>query len=80
MYLPYSMQNVMYEQQLSDAACATGRRGPAGSRRPARASRAHAARRLTRHVRSAKPRAARLPWPAPPAPAPRRGPLDEEDP
>jgi hypothetical protein len=34
MYLPYSMQNVMYEQQLSDAACATGRRGPRGQPPP----------------------------------------------
>lgn len=66
MYLPYSMQNVMYEQRLSDA----GRKLPAsarGSRRPARASRAHeghstaSARWLASHVRSAKPRAARLP-------------------
>ncbi|HEY3978352.1 MAG TPA: hypothetical protein VGM79_13830 [Streptosporangiaceae bacterium] len=71
MYLPYSMQNVMYEQQLSDAGrAAMGRGAPAparGSRRPARAGRTHeghstlAARWLASHVQSAKPRAARLP-------------------
>lgn len=65
MYLPYTMQSVLPEQQLSDAGCATGRRVPAparGRRGPARASRTHtghstlAARWRASHVRSAKPR------------------------
>jgi hypothetical protein len=69
MYLPHTMQSVLYMRQQIDAACAMSSGAPASARgsRPAHASRTRGrfatlvAGWLANRVRSAKPRPAQLP-------------------